>query len=261
MLEVGHLSYAPAGKPVLSDVSFDAAPGEIVAVIGPNGAGKTTLLNILATLLVPDAGKIELEGVSPLAQPLRYRRRIGYLAERCPLYGRMTVGAYLTFRLHLKGERNLRIRRRVSDILAQCGLAEVRARRVSELSCGYRKRVGLADALLSHPALLLLDDPVAGLDLPNRRRIAAALTNASSRGIVIVTGHEIAELADWCSRLLVIRRGRLVATYRTAEYTRSDLLARVERDMSAPEGEDAAEALLATAARRATPKPRKDSAK
>ena len=190
MLEVNHISFSYGRHSVLDDVTFDVAPGEIVAVTGANGAGKTTLLRLLACLLMQDSGSVRFDGVDPLLRPVKYRRNIGYLSEHCPLYSEMTVEGYLTYRVRLKGERSLRVRRRVGETLEMCGLEELRKTRVRLLSHGYRKRLGLADALVMHPKLLLLDDPLAGLDVPHRRKAAAVLTAASARSAVVLAGHE-----------------------------------------------------------------------
>lgn len=221
---------------MLDDVTFDVAPGEIVAVTGANGAGKTTLLRVLATLLMQDAGSIRLDGTDPLARPIRYRRGIGYLSESCPLYNEMTVEEYLTYRVRLKGERSLRIRRRVSETLEACGLGEERKTRVCLLSHGFRKRLGLADALVMHPKALLLDDPLAGLDVPHRRKVASALTAASARAAVVLAGHEVHEMLEWCTRFIVLRRGRVCATYRVGEYGKVELARLLESQLDGGAG-------------------------
>lgn len=233
MLEIEHITFSYGRHRVLDDVTFDVAPGEIVAVTGANGAGKTTLLRLLACLLMQDAGTVRLDTVNPVERPIRYRRGIGYLSEHCPLYSDMTVEGYLTYRVRLKGERSLRVRRRVSEVLEMCGLEEVGKTRMRLLSLGYRKRVGLADALALHPKLLLLDDPLAGLDVRQRKKTAAVLTAASARSAVLVSGHEIQEMLGWCTRFVVLNRGRVAALYRVSDYARDELAQRLERQVSA----------------------------
>ena len=231
MLEVEQLPFRYGRHTVLDGITFDVAPGEIVAVTGANGAGKTTLLRLLACLLMQDAGTVRLGGIDPLVRPVKYRRGIGYLSEHAPLYTEMTVEEYLTYRVRLKGERALRVRRRVQEALEWCGLQEARHTRVRLLSHGFRKRLGLADALVMHPRLLLLDDPLAGLDLPHRRKIAAVLTAVSSRAAVLLAGHEVQEMQAWCTRMLVLRGGRLVGSYRVRDYGRTELLRELERQI------------------------------
>ncbi len=238
MLEVDHITFSYGRDLVLNDITFDVAPGEIVALTGPNGAGKTTLLKVLSCLLMQDVGSVRLDAINPLLRPIKYRRNIGYLSETCPLYNEMTVEAYLTYRVRLKGERSMRVRRRVSEALEMCGLEEVGQTRVRVLSHGFRKRVGLADALIMHPKLLLLDDLLSGLDVGQRKKTAAIMSAASSRAAVVVSGHEVHEMLQWCTRFVVLNRGRVVALYRTSDYSRAELAAILERQItSGPDGE------------------------
>ena len=238
MLEIDHLSFSYGTRKVLDDVTFDVAPGEIVGLTGANGAGKTTLLRVLACLLMQDEGVVRLDAINPLLRPIKYRRGIGYLSEHCPLYDEMTVEDYLVYRVQLKGERTMRVRRRVSETLEMCGLDAERKTRVRLLSNGFRKRLGLADALVLHPKLLLLDDPLAGLDVPHRKKMAAVLTAASARSAVILAGHEIHEMLDWCTRFAVLHGGRMVGMYRVSEYKKADLTRILERQIDSGADEE-----------------------
>jgi len=240
MLEVRNISFSYGTRCVLDAITFDLAPGEILAVVGTNGAGKTTLLKVLATLLMQDAGEVTLDAINPLSRPLAYRRKLGYLSERCPLHEEMTVEAYLKYRLRLKGERQIRLRRRIDEVIASCGLSDLRQSVIGVLSQGCRKRVGLAEAMSAHPGLLMLDDPWAGLDRPSRRQIAAALTSASGRAAVMIAGHEISEMLDWCTRVLVLYRGRRVGAHRVSDYDKPDLLKRIEQEMTGCELQEVA---------------------
>jgi ABC-2 type transport system ATP-binding protein len=233
MLEIDHITFSFGRRAALSDVTFDVAPGEIVALTGANGAGKSTLLKVLSCLLMQDSGTVLLDGIDPVLRPIKYRRGIGYLSEHCPLYGDMTVESYLTYRVRLKGERSLRVRKRVIEVLEMCGLETEAQTRIRLLSQGYRKRVGLADALAQHPKLLLLDDPLAGLDIRQRKKTAAVLTAASSRAAVIVAGHEIQEMLDWCTRFVVLGKGRVTGMFRTSDFNRAELAQRLERQINA----------------------------
>jgi len=233
MLEVQHITFSYGLRETLGDISFEVGVGEVLAVVGANGAGKTTLLRLLACLLMQDAGNIRLDGIDTLERPVRYRRRIGYLSEKCPLYDEMTVEDYLTYRLRLKGEQSrLRVRRRVDEVVGQCGLIDVRRSVMRVLSQGYRKRVGLADALSTHPGLLLLDDPLAGLDVPQRRQAAEVLGAVAGRSAVVLAGHEIELMLGWCTRVLVLCRGRVAGVHRVAGQARGALLAQIEREMT-----------------------------
>ncbi len=217
---------------MLQEVTFDVASGEITALTGANGAGKTTLLRILAFVLMQDSGNVSLDEVDPLLLPVRYRRWIGYLSERCPLYEEMTVEQYLIYRLKLRGERSSRLRRRLANALEASGLETVAASAIHSLSKGFKKRVGLADAMAQHPRLLLLDDPLAGLDAESRRHIGASLTDFSTHSGVIVAGHEIDEMLNWCTRFIVLSEGRISAVYRRAEHEREALKIILQRAVS-----------------------------
>jgi ABC-2 type transport system ATP-binding protein len=231
MLEVQNISFSYGLKETLRDITFDVASGEILAIIGANGAGKTTLLRVLACLLMQDSGNVRLDGTDTLERPVRYRKHIGYLSEKCPLYDEMTVEDYLAYRLRLRGERSLRVRRRVDEAVAQCGLIEERNTVMRVLSHGYRKRVGLADALSAHPGLLLLDDPLAGLDMPQRRQVAEVLTTVSARTAVVLAGHEVAQMLEWCTRVLVLRGGRVAGLHRVGGYAKGELMRMIEEGM------------------------------
>lgn len=228
MLEVRNLAFSYRSKPVLRNVSFVVSPGETVGVVGENGAGKTTLLRILATLAVPEAGVIQIDGQDAFLRPLRHRRQLGYLPENPVLYEDMTVKNYLTYRATLKGEPVKRIRRRVGEAAEMCLVGEVMGASIRSLSAGLKKRVALADALLLRPRLLLLDDFLAGLDMRLREVAGTVLSSVAAFSSVIVTGHEIADMAKWTTRFLVLRDGAIANTVEAAGVEHPALVARVE---------------------------------
>jgi len=227
MLEVRKLAFTYRQRPVFRDVSFVVSPGETVSVVGANGVGKSTLLKVLATLAVPDSGQVLVDGQDALAHPLRYRRSVGYLPESPALYDEMTVREYLEYRAVLKGEPSRRIRRRVSEAVEMCQVADVLKSPIRLLSMGLRKRVALADALLLRPRVLLLDDFLAGLDRRMREAAGEILSNAAAFSSVIVTGHEIAEFARWTTRFLVLRDGTASASLSTAGIEPATMVERV----------------------------------
>ncbi len=227
MFEVRNIAFSYRSQPVLRDVSFVVSPGETVSLVGDNGAGKTTLLRVLATLLEPDGGLALLDGQDAFARPLRYRRQLGYLPEKPALYEDMTVKAYLDYRAALKGEPAKRIRRRVGEAVEMCQLSGLVSRRISGLSAGQKKRVALADAVLLRPRVLLLDDFLTGLDRGMRDAAGAILSTVAAFSGVIVTGHEIADLARWTTRFLVLRDGAISATVPAAGVEPDDLVRRV----------------------------------
>lgn len=234
MLNVQHIAFSFDRKHVLRDVTFSVAAGEIVGVLGANGTGKTTLLKVLATCLMQDAGTISLDDINPLETPLRYRKRIGYLPETSPLYPEMEVGEYLTYRAALKGERFLRIKRRVKEVQNLCELNSVAHSRIKNLSLGYRKRVGLADVLLRRPTLMLLDDLLPGLDAAHRKKTAEILTTAAPRSAILLTGHELHELASFCTRFILLENGAITQSLAVAALPRPALEAMLETWLSRP---------------------------
>ena len=235
MIEVRNLAFSYGRQPVLRDVSFVASPGEVVTVLGANGAGKTTLLRLLATLAVPEAGTVMLDGQDALARPLRYRRQIGYLPERIALYEDMSVKEYLRYRAALKGEPSRRVRRRVTEAAEMCQVSDLLRIPIRRLSAGLRKRVALADALLLRPRVLLLDDFLAGLDNSLREAMGGVLSNAAAFSCVIVTGHEVEDFARWTTRFLVLRDGVIASSVETVGLDPQVLRSRVD---AALEGRD-----------------------
>ncbi len=223
MLNVDHISFSYGRKKVLKDITFDAAPGDITGIVGANGAGKTTLLRLLAFVLMQDSGNITLNGVDPLSRPVRYRKWIGYLPEKCPLYEEMSVEEYLLYRLRLRGESSMRQRKRLNRTLGLFDLNNVSRSVISSLSQGYKKRIGLADALMQHPKLIVLDDPLAGLDVNRRKLIGSYLTDFSAHAAIIMAGHEISEMLECCTRFVVLQEGVLKAVFRTVEHERVEL--------------------------------------
>jgi|GEM_PF-589915 len=220
MLEIVQVTRCFGRRTALENVSFQAVRGDIVGILGPNGAGKTTLLRLAACYLQPTRGVIRLNGLDSFLQSLEFRRRMGYLPERCPLYDDMTVGEYLLYRARIKGLPFLKARIRARELAEQLGLGEVRGRIIASLSLGCRRRTGMADALLRDPRLLLLDDPIANVDAVECERIAAGVANAARHAIVLVSGHALAQLGALCTRFLVLRAGCVAV-----EVTRADLQA------------------------------------
>lgn len=216
MIEVRNLAFSYKNSLVLRDVSFVVSPGEAVSVVGANGAGKTTLLRLLATLAIPESGTILSDGQDALARPLRYRRQIGYLPEKIALYDDMNVKEYLRYRAELKGEPMKRVRRRVNEAAEICRISDQMRTPIGMLSMGLRKRVALADALLLRPRVLLLDDFLAGLDFGMRETAGEILSNAAAFSSVVITGHEIADLAKWTTRFLVLKDGVISTVVSTA---------------------------------------------
>jgi len=192
-------------------VSFGIERGEIVGLLGPNGAGTTTTIPMLTGFLPPSGGTARIAGRDVQAEPLEVRRHVGYMPENNPLYPEMRVGEYLAFRAELKGVARRHRRRRTTHCMEMCGVQNVAGQVIGTLSKGYRQRVGLADALLADPDVLVLDEPTIGLD-PNQVRETRGLIRGLSRDhTVLISTHILAEAEAICRRVLIIDRGRIVA--------------------------------------------------
>lgn len=196
----------------LDNVSFSMKKGEIIGVLGLNGAGKTTCLRILAGLLTPTAGKAEVGGMNILDNPVEIRAQVGFLPEEPPLYRDMTVDSFLRHTGKLKGMSDSDVNSRIPEVCERTGLDEItRYRIISELSHGYRKRVGIAQAILHKPPLVILDEPISGLDpaqIVEMRKTVRSLKNEHS---VMVSSHILTEISQTCDRILVFHNGKLVA--------------------------------------------------
>lgn len=228
MFEVRNIAFSYSAKEVLGDVSFVVSPGEAVCIVGDNGAGKTTLLRILSMVVMPDSGNIRLDGHDVFKTPVKYRKSLGYLQEHPSLYEDMTVKEYLTYRAQLKGEPDKRIRRRIAEAADICAIKAEMPRLIRKLSLGQKKRVALADAILLRPRVVLLDDVLSGLDYSMREAAGEIISSVAAFSSVIVTGHEISDLAKWATRFLVLRNGSIAGSISTAGLAVQDVIAKVE---------------------------------
>jgi ABC-2 type transport system ATP-binding protein len=201
----------------VDDVSFEIPSGGIVGLIGPNGAGKSTILRILSTFLAPAAGEAFVAGFDCVAEAARVRQSIGYLPESLPGLNDARVDEYLTFRAQLKGISRRDRQSEIDRALAACQLTAVRRRLIGRLSQGFRRRVGLADALLSRPRVLILDEPTIGLDPLQVRNTRELLTDLARDCTILLSTHLLAEAEALCQRVLVLMHGRLVSDVGIAE--------------------------------------------
>ncbi len=212
MITVEHLTKRFGGRTVLDDISFEVKRGEIVGFLGPNGAGKTTTMRILSTFLPATGGTVTIGGLDVFRDSLEVRRRIGYLPENVPLYPDMRVIEYLRYRARLKGLWGRRMNARLDEIMSRCGLSDVRTTIIGRLSKGYTQRVGLADSLMHEPDLLILDEPTIGLDPNQIRHIRNLITSLAQRHTVLLSSHILPEVEMICQRVLIIHKGRIVAS-------------------------------------------------
>jgi ABC-2 type transport system ATP-binding protein len=212
MIEVKKLTKRYAGQAAISDVSFSVRRGEIVGLLGPNGAGKSTTMRILAGFLAATSGTVRIAGFDVFHYSREVRRRIGYMPENNPLHPEMRVREYLKFRARLKGLSWKASRARTDTVLEQCGLAEVSRRIIGQLSKGYRQRVGLADALVHEPELIILDEPTIGLDPNQIRSVRQLIKDLASAHTVLLSTHILPEAEMTCNRMLIMFEGRVLAS-------------------------------------------------
>ena len=217
MISVQGLTKSYGATDAVRDLSFSVDRGEVVGFLGPNGAGKSTTMKILSGYLPADAGEVRIAGFDILSQSLKARSRIGYLPENVPLYPEMRVGEYLRYRAALKGVRSRRITEKVEDALELCSISHVRNQLIGTLSKGYRQRVGLADALVNEPDILILDEPTIGLDPGQIREVRELIKGLAKRHTILLSSHILSEVEMTCSRVLIINKGQIVATGTPAE--------------------------------------------
>jgi ABC-2 type transport system ATP-binding protein len=221
MIRVESLTKRYAGVTALSDVSFEVKTGEIVGFLGPNGAGKSTTMRILTGFIPASAGRVEVAGFDVFEDSLEVRRRVGYMPENNPLYVDMRVNEYLKFRARLKGVPRGERRERIQEVGEMCGLEEVQARVIGQLSKGYRQRVGLADALLAEPDLLILDEPTIGLDPVQIRQVRQLIKDLGKRHTILLSSHILPEVEMTCNRVIIIHRGKILASDTPEHLTKS----------------------------------------
>ena len=192
-------------------ISFDVAEGEIVGFLGPNGAGKSTTIRVLTGYHAANSGKVLVHGMDVLTKSLEVRSGLGYLPENVPIYPDLRVEEYLRFRASMKGVHGKVRKRHVEDCMAQAGVTEVRRKLVAMLSRGYRQRVGIADALLSNPPLLVLDEATSGLDPNQRRRVREFISGLKGKHTILFSSHLLSDVEDICDRIILIHEGKLRA--------------------------------------------------
>jgi ABC-2 type transport system ATP-binding protein len=211
MINVDNLTKEYGQNKAVDQVSFKVHKGEVLGFLGPNGAGKSTTMKILTCFLAPTAGSAEVAGFDVFDQPLEVRQRVGYLPEDTPLYKDMTVLEHLDFAANMHGMTGDRVAARIKEIGGRCGLSDVAGKLVGELSKGYRQRVGLAQAMLHDPDILILDEPTSGLDPNQIAEIRALIKEVGKEKTVILSTHILPEVQATCSRMLIISGGKLVA--------------------------------------------------
>jgi len=211
MIEINHLSKHFAQHKVVDDLSFSVRPGEVLGFLGPNGAGKSTTMKMLTGFLPPSAGSVRIFGFDIQSQTLKAQQQIGYLPEGAPCYGDMRVGGFLDFIASIRGFRGVEKKRKIDQAAAQLELFDVLQQSIDTLSKGFKRRVGLAQAILHDPKVLILDEPTDGLDPNQKHQVRELIQRLAHDKIVIISTHILEEVSALCSRALIIAKGRLLA--------------------------------------------------
>ncbi len=237
MIELQQVNKYFGAVQVLKDISFTVNKGEIVGFLGPNGAGKTTTMRILNGFMLATSGKAKVAGYEIDKEPLQVKRRIGYLPENVSLYNDMTVTEYLTFVARAKRIPRRKVAGKISRACLQCGIDEVTNRLIGPLSKGYKQRVGLAQAIINEPEVLIMDEPTTGLDPAQIIEIRELIKSFAGEHTVIISTHILQEVSATCQRVIIINDGQIVAEDSLANITGSSttggsLIIRVEGDMA-----------------------------
>jgi ABC-2 type transport system ATP-binding protein len=212
MITVKGLTKRYARTVAVDNISFEVTKGQIVGFLGPNGAGKTTTMRVLTCFLPPSAGTANVAGFDVLEQPMEVKKRIGYLPETPPLYPEMEVADYLTFVGKLKGLSGPDLSKRVNEVADRCAVSDVKHTIIGKLSKGYRQRVGLAQAIIHNPDVLILDEPTAGLDPKQINETRELIKSLAGDHTIILSTHILPEVDQTCEQVIIISKGRLVAT-------------------------------------------------
>jgi ABC-2 type transport system ATP-binding protein len=220
MIEVQNLTKRYGPTLAVSDVSFEVQKGEVLGFLGPNGAGKTTTMRVITGYLPPTEGRVRVAGYDVVEEPLEAKRRTGYLPEAPPVYPDMTVVEYLAFVARIKGLPRKLIKGRIGEISERCAITDVGHRQIGKLSKGYRQRVGLAQALIHNPDVLILDEPTAGLDPKQIIETRELIKGLAGQHTVVLSTHILPEVSKTCQRVVVINQGKVVAVGAPADLTR-----------------------------------------
>jgi len=233
MIEASGISKAYGSIQALNDISFSIGEGEIVGLLGPNGAGKTTTIKILTGYLQPDSGSVSIDGLDVLTEPKKVQARIGYLPETAPLYHELSIQSYLAMMADLRGIPEERQQRHISEAVYAAGLENHLTRQIGELSKGFRQRVGLAQAILHLPKLLILDEPTIGLDPTQIVEIRALIRRLSKVSTILFSTHILSEVEALCDRAIILINGQIRADAHLSDLaSSSDAVLVLEEDIS-----------------------------
>jgi ABC-2 type transport system ATP-binding protein len=210
MISVKNLCKSFNGTQVVNNLSFDIIPGDVVGFLGPNGAGKSTTMKMLTGFLLPSSGDIHISNLSLKQSALEIKKKIGYLPEGAPAYGDMTPLQFLDFIAQIRGYKGVEKAQRIEHVVKQVELQEVLDKPIDNLSKGFKRRVGLAQALIHDPEILILDEPTDGLDPNQKHQVRKLIKNLSKNKIVIISTHILEEVTAVCNRVMIIAKGKLL---------------------------------------------------
>ncbi len=210
MIEIKNLTKKFGSSVILDNINFSVKKGEILGFLGPNGAGKTTTMKIITSFWAPTGGKVEIDGLDVVRDSIKTRSKIGYLPENVPLYDDMKVFEYLKFAAEIRGIKKENVKKKIKEASEACGLSKVMRKPIDELSKGYRQRVGLAQAIIHNPDVLILDEPTTGLDPNQIVEIRDLIKKIGKEKTVIFSTHILGEVSAVCDRVIIINNGRIV---------------------------------------------------
>ena len=238
MIELENVTKYYGDFPAITDISFQVEQGEVLGFLGPNGAGKTTTMKIVTGFIPPSSGKVTIAGYDIVSNSLEARKHIGYLPETVPLYTDMTVEEYLAFMGTIRGMERKKLTTRISDVIEVCRLEEYQTSHISKLSKGFRQRVGIAQAILHEPDVLILDEPTIGIDPIQIIETRQLIKDLAGDHTVIISTHILPEVSMLCQRVIIIHEGEIVAIDKPANLgTRLRGSERVELELNAPASE------------------------
>jgi ABC-2 type transport system ATP-binding protein len=220
MIEIKNLTKKIGSSKILNDISFSVNKGEILGFLGPNGAGKSTTMKIISSFWLPSSGSVKIDDLDVLKDSIETRKKIGYLPETVPLYEDMLVYEYLKFVAEVRGLDKQETKKRITEVADECNIRKVMRKSIDELSKGYRQRVGLAQAIIHNPDVLILDEPTTGLDPNQIIEIRDLIKKIGKEKTVIFSTHILSEVQATCDRVIIINNGKIVGEGRPDELAR-----------------------------------------
>ncbi len=222
MIELKNINKFYATSHVLKNINLSFGRGEITGLLGPNGAGKTTVMRIISTYIKPDSGEVIIKGINAVEDSISVKKYIGYLPENVPLYTEMRINEFLNYRAILKSVSKKKRKNIIDEVLEKCALTDVKNKIIGHLSKGFSQRVGLADALLAQPEILILDEPTSGLDPAQRAQVRNIINELSAERSIIISTHILSEVETMCQSVVIINQGEIITREKISDLKKSD---------------------------------------